>query len=182
MGDDYIEGGDGNDTIWGGSGSDWLHGRGDNDTIYGGSGDDIIMGGFGSDVIWGGQGQDVLAGGITTMDLATIAPFSPSLFQDLGEQDTFVFVMGEGGSTMQADEIAGWDDGTDKIAFSSDNGSSFIANPFSNDFFGAGSHSLNSQYDAFQDVTMVFAGNMSETYFGVQGNVTFDDSDVTTVV
>ena len=133
---------------------------------------------------WGGFGQDVLAGGITTADLATVAAFSPSNNFADGEavQDTFVFVMGEGGSTMQADEIAGWEGGEDKIAFSSDGGSSFIANPFSNDFFGVGSHSLNAQYDAGQDVTMVFAGNMSETYFGVQGNITFNDSDVTTVV
>jgi hypothetical protein len=185
QGDDYIEGGSGNDQIWGGSGNDWLDGDGDNDTIYGGLGNDIILGGFGSDVIWGGPGQDLLAGGITTGDLAMVAAFSPSnpVFAD-GEavQDTFVFVMGEGGSTMQADEIAGWEGGEDKIAFSSDGGSSFIANPFSNNFFGVGSHSLNAQYDAGQDVTMVFAGNMSETYFGVQGNVTFNDSDVTTVV
>ena len=37
------------------------------------------------------------------------------------------------------------------------------------------------QYNAGMNVTMVYAGDMSEFYFGVSGNVTFDDSDVTTI-
>ena len=184
-GDDYIEGGSGNDQIWGGSGDDWLDGDSDNDTVYGGDGDDILLGGEGSDILFGNAGQDMLFGGGTTLDLATLSPFSPSTsYETTPAQDTFVFEHLEGGSMMQADEIVGWQSGVDKIAFDGDSGATenYISNPFSNNIYGIGSSSLAYQYSAGMDVTMVYAGNMSEYYFGVQGNVTFNDSDVTTVV
>ena len=98
-------------------------------------------------------------------------------------QDTFVFTMGEGSSMMNMDEIKGWLPGTDKIAFSNDGGNSYMANPFSDNAYGIGQHSLNDLYNAGMGVTAVFAGGGSnEMYFGVNGDVNFDDTDVTTVV
>ena len=78
-GDDVIDGGAGNDTIFGEGGDDRiLYGTG-NDTVYGGAGDDTIddapgtggattdrnslYGGAGSDTIFGAQDADLLDGG-----------------------------------------------------------------------------------------------------------------------
>ena len=83
----------------------------------------------------------------------------------------FVFTSGEGGSMMNMDEIKGWLPGTDKIAFSNDGGNSYVANPFNDNAYGIGQHSLVDQYNDGMGVTMVYAGNMSETYFGVHGNI-----------
>lgn len=73
-GNDYIEGGYGNDTIYAGSGDDWVHGGNGDDIAYGGSGNDHIddelqgndtfYGGSGHDHIEGGYGNDMLSGGV----------------------------------------------------------------------------------------------------------------------
>jgi Ca2+-binding RTX toxin-like protein len=66
---DLIDGGDGNDTIWGdypgfspAPGADWLEGGAGADTLYGGAGDDLMLGGSGSDSLQGEAGTDVLRG------------------------------------------------------------------------------------------------------------------------
>jgi Ca2+-binding RTX toxin-like protein len=67
---DVINGGDGNDTIYGdarlvngmiqvtGSGNDVLNGGAGNDQIHGGAGNDTITGGSGDDLLWGDKGAD----------------------------------------------------------------------------------------------------------------------------
>jgi Ca2+-binding RTX toxin-like protein len=64
-----IDGGDGNDTINGGSlkdellggmGNDMINGAAGNDTLSGGEGDDVITGGVGNDIVDGGSGADTL--------------------------------------------------------------------------------------------------------------------------
>lgn len=57
-GDDLIDGGDGNDRIDGGDGDDMVKGRLGSDRIDGGHGNDWIMGGLGRDAIRGGAGFD----------------------------------------------------------------------------------------------------------------------------
>ncbi len=54
----------GRDLIDGGAGDDVLFGQDDDDTIFGGEGDDIIDGGIDNDSIFGGDGDDALTGGI----------------------------------------------------------------------------------------------------------------------
>jgi VCBS repeat-containing protein len=61
-GDDWIDGGSGNDTIRGGTGADFIDGDTGNDTIYGDDGDDIIYGWTGNDTIQGGAGNDDIVG------------------------------------------------------------------------------------------------------------------------
>jgi Ca2+-binding RTX toxin-like protein len=66
---DFIDGGDGSDTIWGdypgyapAPGKDWLEGGAGNDVLYGGGADDLLRGGSGDDVLYGEAGNDVLYG------------------------------------------------------------------------------------------------------------------------
>ncbi len=70
-GHDTVLGGAGNDTIdtgigfdlgYGGSGDDWLTGNGGNDTLSGDEGDDTVLGGSGSDLLYGDDGNDYISG------------------------------------------------------------------------------------------------------------------------
>jgi Ca2+-binding RTX toxin-like protein len=56
-------GGDGNDTLIGGSGNDLLFGQAGNDTLVGGNGNDLLFGGDGNDTLTGGAGSDQMFGG-----------------------------------------------------------------------------------------------------------------------
>ncbi len=76
---DFIQGGYGNDTIYGqddddtiqgDQGDDLIYGGVDNDSMLGGDGDDTLYGGHGNDVGDGGTGNDVLFGGIGDDTLA----------------------------------------------------------------------------------------------------------------
>jgi Ca2+-binding RTX toxin-like protein len=57
-GNDILFGRDGNDTLNGGAGNDILFGRDGNDTLNGGDGNDIHFGGAGNDTVVGGKGTD----------------------------------------------------------------------------------------------------------------------------
>lgn len=61
--DDFIYGGDGNDTLYGISGNDILYGGNGHDDVYGNSGDDILYGNAGNDTLTGNSGNDQLFGG-----------------------------------------------------------------------------------------------------------------------
>ncbi|MDP2833343.1 MAG: S8 family serine peptidase [Pseudomonadota bacterium] len=70
---DLIDGGDGNDTLWGDypgyapqPGADWLEGGAGTDVMYGGGGNDLMLGGSGGDILNGEDGNDVLRGGSGT--------------------------------------------------------------------------------------------------------------------
>ncbi len=58
-----IEGGAGDDTIYGGAGGNVLAGGTGVDTIYGGIGGDTLFGGDGADILYGISGSDALSGG-----------------------------------------------------------------------------------------------------------------------
>lgn len=62
-GDDRIYGGEDDDLILGGEGTDRLFGRGGHDEIDGGAGDDLLSGEAGDDDLIGGAGADRLSGG-----------------------------------------------------------------------------------------------------------------------
>jgi len=178
MMDDFIKGNGGNDVIWGGSGSDWLKGGNGSDTLYGNAGNDVLVGGDDTDIIWGGSGTDALVGG-NASDSDMIMAGSPSFNATPdAAQDTFVFIEGQGGvNTNFADHIVDWTDGTDKIAYSQDGGTTYMTNPFASD-------ALNIQFDAGENMSAIFKSDYSEYIFVVNGDVrtTLTDDDVTTVV
>jgi len=62
-GDDTITGGRGKDVVFGGKGDDTIKGGRGRDVVFGGKGDDTIQGGRGRDVIFGGKGDDTIQGG-----------------------------------------------------------------------------------------------------------------------
>ena len=62
-GDDEVFGDDGNDFITGGGGNDILHGGADDDVIFGRNHDDMLFGDGGDDRLDGGFGMDILWGG-----------------------------------------------------------------------------------------------------------------------
>lgn len=57
-GDDYAEGGRGNDDLFGGRGRDALHGGGGDDYIDAGTGNDVVSGGYGHDAAYLRDGDD----------------------------------------------------------------------------------------------------------------------------
>ncbi|OYQ31714.1 hypothetical protein CHU95_21505 [Niveispirillum lacus] len=61
--ENYIDGGDGNDTIDGAMGNDTLIGGSGHDSLIGGYGDDSLEGGFGNDTLVATAGNDALIGG-----------------------------------------------------------------------------------------------------------------------
>ena len=62
-GNDTIDGGAGDDLMWGWRGNDLLIGRDGADSIYGQDGNDSLSGGAGHDQLYGGNHNDVLLGG-----------------------------------------------------------------------------------------------------------------------
>ena len=61
-GNDIVNGGSGNDELWGDGGDDILNGDDGDDKLYGGYGNDIVNGGAGNDALWGDAGDDILNG------------------------------------------------------------------------------------------------------------------------
>ncbi|MEQ8394645.1 DUF4347 domain-containing protein [Thalassobaculum sp.] len=64
-GDDTLYGGSGADTVWGGTDADVVYGNVDNDVAYGNQGSDTLFGGKGNDVVFGGQDADVVYGNLS---------------------------------------------------------------------------------------------------------------------
>jgi Ca2+-binding RTX toxin-like protein len=59
-GNDTLNGGDGNDKLYGAGGNDTLNGGKGNDKLYGGSGNDTLNGGPGTNIYSGGPGNDTI--------------------------------------------------------------------------------------------------------------------------
>jgi uncharacterized delta-60 repeat protein len=74
----FIDGGQGNDTLTGGSGDDVILGGGGIDTITGSAGNDFLVGGDGADRIVGSAGHDILVAGDigSELDLAALRAVS----------------------------------------------------------------------------------------------------------
>ncbi|MDB5322150.1 MAG: hypothetical protein JWN40_3781 [Phycisphaerales bacterium] len=65
-----IHGAEGNDIVQGGGGNDMIFGEAGTNILEGNAGDDVVVGGAGTDIISGGNGRDILIGGLGS-DLIT---------------------------------------------------------------------------------------------------------------
>jgi len=63
LGNDQLFGGTARDRLTGSVGRDQLHGMGGSDTLIGGAGDDVLDGGDGNDLLHGNAGNDRINGG-----------------------------------------------------------------------------------------------------------------------
>lgn len=63
-GNDMLDGGFGDDRLYGGGGNDTLLGGFGNDLMHGGFGDDLLSAGDGADIMDGGEGDDELSGSL----------------------------------------------------------------------------------------------------------------------
>lgn len=61
-GNDYLDGGWGNNTLYGMGGDDTLLAADNEDKIYGGDGNDLIRSGWGGDTLYGGNDDDIIYG------------------------------------------------------------------------------------------------------------------------
>jgi hypothetical protein len=59
-GNDTLTGGSGNDLLFGQDGADTLFGKGGNDLLFGGDGKDVLTGGPGDDQVFGQAGNDIM--------------------------------------------------------------------------------------------------------------------------
>ncbi|MEL7100079.1 MAG: calcium-binding protein [Pseudomonadota bacterium] len=132
FGDDSLYGGDLGDDLRGEEGADFIVGRAGDDTLSGGLGDDTVLGGSGADnlqgvagsnVLNGQDGNDVLVAGIGNNrmfggngdDTLTANEGNDILRGDAGN-DVFVFQsVFDTGTGSTRDRILGWEDGADKI-------------------------------------------------------------------
>jgi Ca2+-binding RTX toxin-like protein len=124
-GDDIVFGDAGSDTITGGQGNDRLYGGGDADAIFGGDGDDVIFGDAsregdtataGGDRLFGGEGNDRLEGGDGD-DLLSGDAGADVLIGGDGS-DTFRFGTDSTGNGI-IDRILDFNPGEDRIEMSS---------------------------------------------------------------
>ncbi|ELS04414.1 putative calcium-binding protein, partial [Xenococcus sp. PCC 7305] len=127
--DDSIFGGDGNDTLGGGTGNDQIFGQNDNDVIVGEAGNDTLGGGSGNDQIFGQNGADFLTGGLGVDTLtggsgsdrfAILSSLSANqdIIQDFQNGVDLLYLTGE--LTFEGLIINGFEDNTQIIENSTD--------------------------------------------------------------
>lgn len=148
-GDDSIIGSTGNDTIRGGDGDDFIDGADGDDSIVAGDGNDSVTGGIGIDAIDGGDGADTLDGGLESDDVN-------------GMSGNDSIIGGEGDDTLRggADEdiiLAG--DGNDLVEGNSGNDS--IDGGTGNDQVHGGSGNDTLTGDSGTDILNGSAGDDS---------------------
>ncbi len=166
-----LDGGAGDDTIFGANGADTIDGGSDADVLFGNGGSDIIRGGDGADMIDGGLGRDWLYGGAgndkISVDVNDIAyggadndtiigtVTTAQLFGEAG--DDTIEVTANGASTISGG--AGEDkitvSGTGGVYVTGDAGNDTITTSSGNDTVNGGSGANNVDLGAGDD-TLIF--------------------------
>ncbi len=113
MNQNSIDGGNGNDKIYGLQGNDFLSGLNGNDQIFGGDGNDQIFGDSGNDKIYGegssdkllgGDGNDLLDGWYKSFQAGQIDELTGGKGSDtfvLGDKTDGVYYLGNGYAKIQ---------------------------------------------------------------------------------
>ncbi len=147
LGDDLIFGGDRREAFFGGEGNDVIDGGRGLDTLFGDTGDDLLLGGNSRDVLNGGDGQDTLGGN----------GGADSLFGDAGDDE-----LGGG----NGDDLLSGGDGIDTLFGS--NGSDTLRGGEGDDSL-VGNNGLDQLEGNVGDDTLRGARG-GDTLFGGPGN------------
>jgi Ca2+-binding RTX toxin-like protein len=162
-----VIGGDGDDTLQGGSGPDHLIGEATagaattgTNTMNGGGGDDNIEGANGVDMIAGGSGNDMLAGGRG----------NDSIDGGIGN-DTLQTGGGPAGGVSDSDMLAGGD-GFDTVSYSP------RTTPVNVSLDGAANDGVQGENDNVEpDIESVQGGSAGDTLTGGAGNETLNGNN-----
>ena len=163
-------GGDGNDTLTGGSAADQLFGQDGNDSLFGRGGADDLSGGAGDDFIAGGAGNDTLFGG------------DGNDFLD-GDQGTDIGFLGAGDDVFRWDpgdgsDIVEGDSGFDEMLFNGAGGNEQFA------LTASGERALFTRVQGSIVMDMDNVEKVTVNTFGGADTVTINDptgTDVTDV-
>jgi choice-of-anchor C domain-containing protein len=121
QGNDILNGGAGNDQLFGNGGDDTLNGGAGNDSLFGGSGNDTLRGGSGNDRLDGGAGTDTVSysdssrgivaditTGVVTSGTETDSLVSIERIQGSAFDDTFAFADPKAGATYVVEAGEGY--------------------------------------------------------------------------
>ena len=156
-----LNGGNGNDAVYGGTNIDIIHGNAGKDKLYGYNGNDKIYGDAGNDSIWGGKGNDYIDGGADKDKL-------------YGEAGNDIIKGGKGNDTLDGG------DGNDKLY--GDAGNDSIIGGKGNDSIwgGAGNDTINA--GAGKNTIYFNKGDGADTVLagGGEDTLVFASTDIST--
>ena len=165
-----IDGGDGNDTLFGGRSNDTIYGGTGDDSTYGDAGDDQILFGSGADTVYGGDGNDYIdeAINVSNFDFANLLDGgngNDTIFADAGNDTLYG---GSGNDILNGetgDDLTYGEDGDDIILFGS--GADTV-------YGGNGNDYIDDAYGVpnFNDANMLYGGDGNDTIFAGSGNDT----------
>lgn len=137
-GSDNVNGGNGNDVIYGLAGDDTLNGGADSDKLYGGTGNDNLKGDAADDQLFGGSGSDTLDGGSGADQLT--GGFGADVLTGGSGNDRFIYLTDADRGDVIVDYSAG-----DTVDVSALNIGHYSSGPAANSIwdYGAGSTTIN---------------------------------------
>ena len=168
-GNDNVYGEGGNDALLGGDGNDYIYGGAGNDRIWGQGGNDALDGGAGSDLIYGLAGNDTIAGG-ADRDIVLAGDGDDAIRGDAGDDG----VWAEGGADTvdggAGDDFLAGGAGNDSLHGGA--GADYLAGEGGDDTLdGGASRDLALAGGAGAD--RLIGGAEGETFFGQGGADTF---------
>lgn len=173
-----IYGGDGNDTLNGGSNVDVIYGENGDDTINGNAGSDYIYGGGGHDVIRGGAGNDYIQGDDSATDSLSVAAEQALTYNNndviyggAGQDQIFGqlgrdWIYGGGGTDNidggRGDDVLYGDDGLNSYYVTEDG-------QYASGDVLKGNDGNDTLYGGYGEDAM-YGGNGNDTFFGGENN------------
>ena len=180
-GNDFVDGQDGSDSIWGESGDDTLSGGAGEDDLYGGAGSDFLDGEGGSDYLSGQEGNDALLGGEGEDELIG-GPGKDSLFGESGRDtlrgglDPDLLDGGEGDDLLiggDGNDTVSGGDGID--ALFGGTGDDLLAGGFDDDFLDG--ESGNDTLRGGEGSDLLIGGMGDDSLAGEAGDDQIDGGD-----
>lgn len=172
-GNDVLQGSDAQaDKITGGIGDDWISGLGGNDTLEGGEGADQIWGGAGNDTVAGGEGNDTIYGNAGSDQLSGGAGDDTfHLDADVNGSNNRTVKLGDGSTrSISIAGLAGTDDivtggsGYDRIILDRSGSDGYVHDTYSAPSYMSGVEAIDGT--AGGDVIVVAENYMSDAAGG----------------